>query len=106
MKRIARKGPAVIAGLAWFSEEDWLTLKTSADDRDSLHETYQEWEEDLDRNLERLRGLGYQVRKIPIDLQELYAWCLREGRPVDGRARAEFTTLKVREAAQEEQPPG
>jgi hypothetical protein len=34
---------------------------------------------------------------VPIDVDELVAWCVQQGRTLNGAARAEFTALKTRE---------
>jgi len=98
---LPRQGPEanpVKFSLAWFRREEWDRLLDVSDDRDDLEETFDEWVQVAQQQCEELGRLGYDVEKVDVDVEELVRWCLAQGTPVNGKARANFALRKVRKS--------
>lgn len=76
--------------LAWYTREAWQALVKVADDRDELDDSFEEWERQALAIIRELESVGRSVRKIPIVIDALVAWCRARGYPIDSESRAEF----------------
>jgi hypothetical protein len=85
----------LIVGVAWYTPEQWQRLKLLADDAEALDDTYQDWLKNATDQVRRLKGQGFQVVEVPIDVDEWVAWSQENGKALDGAARSEFTSRKV-----------
>jgi len=88
---------APILGIAWYKPEEWSHLLEISADRDELEDTYEEWSHNAESRLHEMAEAGIDAVRIYINVHELEAWCLNQGCPLDGRARAFFTTEKLRQ---------
>jgi hypothetical protein len=79
-------------GLAWYSREDWDRLHEIADDRDKLDDTYEDWERQALKIVHDLEAVGRRVRKVPINIEALIAWCGERKRRIDMAARSEYVS--------------
>ena len=86
-----------VVGIACYSRAQWPKLLAKAADREVLEETYDEWVEVFNSTVSKLTSSGLEWVRVPIDIDELVAWCVDNARPLNGAARAEFTALKTRE---------
>ena len=85
----------VVLGVAWYRREQYDRLLEVSEDRRDLEATYEEWRESAESNLEELQKDGVLIERIDIDVEELLRWCNEQDRPVDGKARAEYTVQKL-----------
>jgi hypothetical protein len=76
--------------IAWYRQEQWPLLRAVSADGDQLEPTYDEWHAFATQQVHALEARGIRVQKIEVDVAELTQWCEREGRAVDGDARAEY----------------
>jgi hypothetical protein len=90
------KGTTVV-GIAWYRPEQWDRLRQISTDADQLESTHSEWEKNATKTLKRLRRDGIVAQKIDIDVEELVAWCGARGFEVNGKARSEYASFKLRE---------
>ncbi|MFB6264696.1 MAG: hypothetical protein ABEL76_13890 [Bradymonadaceae bacterium] len=90
----------VVTGIAWYDKEDYERLRRISADSQELSDTWEEWREGARETMRKLVASGRRVEKVPIDLDELQAWCAKNLRPVDGEARSEFAAEKLRERNQ------
>jgi len=81
--------------VAWDTPEQWKRLKSLAADADALDDTHQAWLKNASGHVRRLKQQGFEVVKVPIDVEEWVAWCQKNGKALDGAARSEFTSRKV-----------
>lgn len=88
---------APILGIAWYKPEEWSHLLEISADRDELEDTHEEWLHNAERRLHEMAEAGIDAVRIYINVHELEAWCLNQGRPLDGSARAIFTAEKLRQ---------
>lgn len=86
-----------VLGVAWYTEEQWARVKSSAADPENLEPTFSEWVKMAEEALREIRRGVRNPIKIQIDAGELVAWCLVHGKASDSSARAEFTSHKMRE---------
>ena len=76
--------------IAWYKRAQWPRLRALSDEPDKLAETYDEWLASANAQLAELRARGLAVRKVIVDVEELAAWCRRQGRKVEPSAAAAF----------------
>ena len=86
-----------VLGIAWYTREQYEWLLKSANDRDNLEDTYEEWQATAEKMMVKLSKPGVLPRKVHINVEELVAWCKSHKRPVDGAARTTFVADKVEE---------
>jgi hypothetical protein len=94
--RKKRSKAAMIVGCAWYRPEQWERLREISVDRDDLGATYEEWERNAEANLEKLNEMGLHSVKVDIDVEELVNWCMVQNCLVDGEARAQYATERLR----------
>jgi hypothetical protein len=88
--------PTVIAGIAWFRDDQWQLLRSLAADADSLEHTHGEWVTLAEKALQVLAQKGVSARKVNVDVNELDAWCKARNRPLDSSARADYAAEQLR----------
>jgi len=79
-------------GLAWYSREDWERLHEIADDRNKLDDTYEDWERQALKMIRDLETVGQRIRKVPIDIEALIAWCAERKCRIDMATRSEYVS--------------
>jgi len=98
-KKKSKSGRPVdaVLGVAWYRPEQWDRLLQIAADREGLEDTYEEWKVTAEESLKKFAMLGYHIRKVDIDVEELLGWCKVHNLSVDGAARSKFAAEKLRE---------
>lgn len=91
-----------ITGILWWTPEQWEKAKQISADSHVFDDSYQEWKEGAEKALKNFRDLGLTVYQIDIDLDELIDWCKKKNRLLDGNARSEFVSGKVKERHESE----
>ncbi|HCF60771.1 MAG TPA: hypothetical protein DFS52_22570 [Myxococcales bacterium] len=76
--------------LAWYKRNQWPRLREMSAEPDRLAATYDEWLVDAKGQLQELRAQKIAVSRVVVDVEELLAWCERQGRKVEPAAAAEF----------------
>lgn len=84
-----------VTGVAWFDRQQWEHLRQVAADPERLEESYEEWVAMVERTIFDLEAKGLFIKRVPIDTTQLVSWCGEQGRPIDGRARAEFAAREL-----------
>lgn len=77
--------------LAFYREEDWNRFLQIIDDREKVHDTWEEWLKSAEELRRTLKAEGFDPVYVVIDLDELMIWCRKQGRKNDGAARAVYT---------------
>ncbi len=92
-RRIFRKRPSpTVVGIAWYDPTQWAKLKQVAADAEKMDATQEAWQRGFERTERELAARGLTVRRVPIDVDALVAWCGAQNKPVNGEARAEYTS--------------
>ena len=92
-------------GLAWYSREDWERLREIADDRDKLDDAYEDWERQALKMIHDLEAVGRRVRKVPINVEALIAWCAERECRIDTAARSEYVTYLLSQGKKDVEAP-
>ena len=92
-------------GLAWYSREDWERLHEIADDRDKLDHTYEDWERQALKMIQDLEAVGQRIRKVPIDIEALIAWCRERKCRIDMAARSEYVSYLLSQRKKDAEAP-
>ena len=92
--------PQVVLGVGWYRPEQWALLLAQSVDRDELESTHAEWLASAESSLKTIEAAGQTPIKIDVDVEEMIAWCLGNGMPLDGDARAQFIAEKTRQKDQ------
>jgi len=95
-RRSRKNGLPPVVGIAWYDSTQWTKLKQIAADTEQLDDTHQEWKRNVEQMERQLAADGIVVRRVSIDVDALVAWCRAQSKPVDGAARAEYTSRIVR----------
>jgi hypothetical protein len=96
-RRTPKTDRPIAVGIAWYDATQWSKLKQVAADPERLEDTQEEWQRNAEETERGLAARGVVVRRIPIDLDALVAWCRARNKPVDGPARAEYTSFMLRD---------
>ena len=95
MDKQVRKGDATLTGLAWYDEFQYARLLEAAVDAKSMPKTYDAWlKKCLMIEAEAVRA-GALILRVYVDVGVLARWCIRNGRPNDGAARAAYAAEEV-----------
>ena len=84
-----------VVGLACYQKKDWGKFLELIDDKESMHDTWKEWNKAYLRAKENLTSLGLTVKDCVIDLVELETYCKLKGIKNNGKARSLFVSDKV-----------
>jgi hypothetical protein len=95
-RRSRKTGVPPVVGIAWYDSVQWTKLKQIAADAEQLDDTHEKWMRNVERTERQLVAEGMIVRRVPIDIDALVAWCRAQNQPVNGAARAEYTSRIVR----------
>ena len=91
---------------AWYRADQWDRLRSLAADPEVLEDTYRGWQSCADDSIRKLASTGVQVRKVDVDVEEMWEWCQSRGTTFDGKARALFAAEKLRSFVKKEGLPG
>jgi len=80
--------------LAYYEKEDYDYFLSIIDDRENLHDTWEEWYKAFTKLKRTLISHGLNVKEVKIDLNELVAYCKENNVKNDGKARSQFVSLK------------
>lgn len=86
----------LIAGVGWYSLEEWTKLKRVAADSEKLHDTYEQWVEAAEQAEQQLKRSGLSPRRVSVKVGPLMVWCAARQKPLDGKTRAEYVTGLIR----------
>ncbi|WP_086479684.1 hypothetical protein [Oceanospirillum sanctuarii] len=80
------------AGICWIKEDQWQRFLEVTDDADMLESDWHEWAAKTEEMIETFSAKGIEVVKVPVDVEELIAWCNEKERTVNSSSRAEYVT--------------
>lgn len=80
--------------LAYYNKKDWKRFTEIADDRESLHDTWNQWHKDFLKMKKNLLSQGMEVVDVEVDLDELIRYCQLNGLKNNGSTRSRFVQTK------------
>jgi hypothetical protein len=86
---------STLIGVAWYDPAEWDALRAVAPDAQKLEPTHAEWLAFADARLAELRAAGQDVRRVPVKVDALQAWCTAHRRRPDASARAEYVSAEL-----------
>lgn len=90
--------PGELIPVAWYSPESWAEMRRVSVDADALHPAYEDWHQDADAAVRRLRAAGARVQQVEVDVGRMVAFAARIAKPLDRRLRARFTLDEAQRA--------
>ena len=78
--------------LAYYEKSDWNKFLSIAVDRETLHDSWDDWHESFLRTKNHLKSQGFVVHKITIDLDDLDEFCRSRQIANNGKARSEYVS--------------
>lgn len=78
--------------LAYYRKKDWKKFLELIDDRESMHDTWQEWHKSYQKTKLGLTSQGLTVNDYVVDLNELKKYCSTRGMRIDGKARSQYVS--------------
>lgn len=76
--------------LAYYRKKDWKRFIEIIDDRESVHDTWNEWHQAFIKAKSNLVLQGFDVIDVEINLNALINYCEMKGIKNDGKARSQF----------------
>ena len=61
-------------------------------DRDSMHDTWQEWNREYKKAKKRLKKQGFVVHDMVIEIDSLKQYCLERGLKNNGATRSQYVS--------------
>lgn len=86
----------MITGIAYYKKEDYNRFLSIIADRESMHDSWEEWYQAFLKTRNDLISQGIRIKTVEVDLDELIAYCARKEIKNDGKARSQFALDKVR----------
>ena len=85
---------ALIA-IATYEPDQWEALLASAADRENLEDTWEEWNEGVEKLIAKFEAKSIPYVRVPLDVEEIKQFCEEQGIPNDGKARVNMAIRKA-----------
>ena len=103
LDHLKKRRTPTAAAVVWYTEQEWARVKAAAQDPEVFENTYAEWMAMATDALADIRKAGVVPVKVNLVADELFAWCLAHGRPVNASARSEFVLECAQRGAQSDE---
>ncbi len=87
----------VLTAIATYRQDQWEALLAAAADRDTMDETWEEWNAGIETLIAKLEARSVPYVRILLDVEEIEQFCEEQGIPNDAKARS---NLAIRKATQ------
>lgn len=88
---IQNQKPACL-GLACYRHDQWQQLLATAEDSEDLESTWEEWRENANNFINKLKANGIHVEEVLIDVNDLNEYCHIHNLPNNAETRSEYVT--------------
>ena len=104
-KKVARteNEEQTVVAIGWYEPGQWERLREVSADAKEMPANYQDWLAMASNTFAELVSLGFKVRIMVVDVDELLKWCQERGLPVNAESRSKFVT---EEASRRAEPSG
>jgi hypothetical protein len=79
-----------VVSIGFYRRDQWPLLLETADDRQALEDTYDNWVLSFEKGLAMMRSSGVEPLRVDVDVKQLLAWLKTQDMKNTGVARAEF----------------
>lgn len=76
--------------VCWYQKEQWDHLNEIVSDSKTLGDTYEEWQEEAEKNINMFRGQGQRVKKIVVDTEQMQQWAIDNKRELDSKNLSDY----------------
>jgi hypothetical protein len=80
--------------MAFYEQKDWEYFLSIVDDKENLHEKWEDWFKAYSKLKAHLVSEGLVVRDVKVNINELMDYCLDRKIKIDGKARSMFVQTK------------
>jgi predicted metal-dependent phosphotriesterase family hydrolase len=98
----SRNKSQIIVGIGYYKREEWERFLASAEDREELEDTYDEWVVDFHKTISNAKKAGVRLKKVTINLDDLMDYCIKKKRKNNSETRSHFIADLVRSGRAEE----
>ncbi len=84
-------------GVAWYREDQWHLLRSTASDPESIEERYEDWFQSAEKAIKKLKKQRLRPVKVDFNVREFNDWCKKEGRAPDGNSRSIYVAYLLRQ---------
>jgi len=92
MQKDSNMKPSI--NLAYYKEKDWKRFLESIDDKESMHDTWEDWHNAFLKTKVELISQGFIVNDFVVEIDELEDYCKKRGIKNNGKARSQFVANK------------
>ncbi|MEO5947321.1 MAG: hypothetical protein ABIP79_10940 [Chitinophagaceae bacterium] len=79
-----------IINIAYYRKEDWKRFVESVDDKESLHDTWEDWHLSFIKAKINLSIYDYIIKEVIIDVDKLKDYCRKKGLKNTSSTRAQY----------------
>jgi len=90
VKQAKSTKPDLVCGVAIYLPHQWDRLLATAEDRDKLEGTWEEWRAVLDESERNMRAIGIEPVEVLLDIDAFEKYCAERGLRNVGGTRAEY----------------
>ncbi|EFH89973.1 hypothetical protein [Ktedonobacter racemifer] len=94
--------PSLAIAVAVYVPEQYARFLATAEDASDLETTWQEWYQVLQDTKQKMAALGMYPIDVTVDVDELEAYCQRQGLPNTSSTRAEYAAHLLSEQHQQQ----
>ncbi len=77
-------------GVATYKKDQYKDLLRFSEDKDGLHDTWEEWFDSKERFKSEMKQKGVIVEDVEVDVFNMLDHCRKKNIPFNGAARAEY----------------
>jgi hypothetical protein len=86
-----------LTAVAWYTREEWDAVRQEASDPEVFDASYDEWQANATRVLEKLREQGVAVQRVFVRAAALRTWCAQHGISRNAQARSRYAADRLRD---------
>ncbi|MEW5718867.1 MAG: hypothetical protein AB1817_09595 [Chloroflexota bacterium] len=91
----------MVMGVAVYLPHQWERLLATAEDRENLEGTWEEWRAVLDESERNMRAIGIEPVEVLLDMDDYEKYCAERGLSNVGGTRAEYVAELLAKQAQQ-----
>ena len=80
--------------LAYYEKKDWKRFLEVIDDKESMHNTWKEWNKAYLKLKKKLTSQGFVVKDVIVNIDDLIVYCKIRGIKNNGKSRSQFVSKK------------
>lgn len=80
--------------VAYYEKQDWDYFLSTVEDRESMHDSWDDWFKAYSKLKSQLITEGFLVKEVSININELIDYCIDRKIKNDGKARSQFVQTK------------